>query len=334
MSTKQSKPVRTLWFNSDRTQHFLIPDDYQLPEGQYVLHSRDGRQRHVAVDAVGRFRVQADAVEAWAQQELGRVLAELGGNLRRAFASVPPEGVPTDTPATPGLDLLAAITKTPRADLDTGALGGALKRYLGDIGSTVADAMSGDPARIEQSKARMAEWSATLREHGTEVGGPEPAAGTAPETGTGVGAASAEADKEPQQPPGKPDPSGIAASLHALAEQFRQRADALAAARVHTAAPPTTSTTGPNQETAAHRTGDPTQASSAVRAGVVDDESAGPAGSGDTGHATDGPSASPSPAEIQAAAIEALATGLEDAAGDAAARLRAQAARLRAGPQR
>lgn len=291
-------PPSTLWSDEHRNRLFLIPEGIELPIGELRLRTSRGRDRWVQPSAVLPYEVDANVANTWVQVELSNISRQLAGNLRNSLASAQrsesPQNAPPDNPATPGLDLFAAITETPRADLDTGALGAALKRYFGDIGGTVADAVSGDPARIARAKVRMAEWSATLREHGTEVSEPQPADGPTPETGATAGAAPAGAATQPPRPPDARDASGFAARLRELAEQFRRRADALATAREGGAMPP-----------AAPQAGEPTSAA-------------------------DQPEP-PSSAETQAAALEALAAGIEDAAGDAAARLRAHAARLRRG---
>lgn len=322
-----------VWFSLDRTRRFLVPEQVSLAEGGYPIRDLTGQQRAVDPVQLGNFEVSVAAADAWAKAELGRVLRAFGGNLRRSFASVPPSAdgpaYPPEAPVTPGLDLLAAITNTPRADLDAGALGAALKRYFGDIGATVADAVSGDPACIDRAKERMAEWSATLREHGTEVGEPQPTAGAAPDAGRAADAASARAATEPQEQPGTVDGSGFAARLRELAEQFRRRADALAAAQDRVTTPPAAPEVGPGDPPSPAEAAQPT---SAARLEPVAAE----------GRAQTTPSASSaapafdqsepsSRAETQAAALEALAAGLEDAAGDAAARLRARASRLRRG---
>lgn len=293
----------SLWRTTDGIRAFLIPDGTVLLPGELTI-KQARLVRSVDPEAIADFEVSTEQAERCLREQLGRVLRTLGGNLRRSFtsgaavdavASSPIKDRLADVQVTPGLDLLAAITGTPRADLDAGggAVVEALKRYASDLGGTVAGAVSGDAGRIASAKERMAEWSATLRAHGTEVadGGPAkpvrsaspPPAGpkgsepdpTEPESATAAGSRSSATQAD----------SGFAARLNALADDFRRRADALAAAREDGAPTP-------------------------------------------TGEATDAQRpAAPNP--TAAAALEALAQGLEDSATDAAARLRRTAARLR-----
>lgn len=263
-----------LWFSLDRSRRFLVPEQETLAEGGYPIRDLAGQQRAVDPVQLGAFEVSVAAADAWAKAELGRVLRALGGNLRRSFASVPPPANgPPDAPVTPGLDLLAAITDTPRERLDTGGLGEALRGYLGDLGQTIDDAASGDGERIARARARMKEWAATLRAHGTEV----PMADA-------TGPVPSRSEPEPAADTGEGQGAGLAARLHGLAAEMRRRADGLAAAR------------------------------------------AGVSGSAPR------PSPSDPARDAQAAAaLEALAEGLQGAAGDAAAQLRATALRLRGG---
>lgn len=331
-----------LWYNPERTRHFLIPAGLRPSSGDYLLRDAGGNELLVDAVAMAPFEISAAAADAWTKNELGRVLRTLGGNPRRSFPSVPapeqPGNASADAPATPGLDLLAAITGTPRADLDTGALGAALKRYFGDVGGTVADAVSGEPARIARAKVRMAEWSAILRAHGTEVGEAAPA-------GTPSG-------RVPTSEPGAPEPAaggtatesdsgrpvgevgGLAERLHALAEDFRRRADALAAARETRPGAAATPETRCADKSSASGVGQPAAAVRLDRAATEAQATGEPSEATGTAGSADGPAATGQPSSAshgytQAAALEALAEGLEDAATDAAARLRAYAETLR-----
>ncbi|MCU0834372.1 MAG: hypothetical protein MUC77_08045 [Chromatiaceae bacterium] len=339
---KSGMPPSTLWSDEHRKRLFLIPEGIELPIGELRLRTSGGRDRWVQPSTVAPYQVSADVACAWAQAELSSVSRQLGGNPRRSFPSVPapeqPGNASADAPATPGLDLLAAITGTPRADLDTGALGAALKRYFGDIGGTIADAVSGEPARIARAKVRMAEWSAILRAHGTEVGEAAPA-------GTPSG-------RVPTSEPGAPEPAaggtatesdsgrpvgevgGLAERLHALAEDFRRRADALAAARETRPGAAATPETRCADKSSASGVGQPAAAVRLDRAATEAQATGEPSEASGTTGSADGPAAtgqpeSPSHGYTQAAALEALAEGLEDAATDAAARLRAYAETLR-----
>lgn len=75
---------------------------------------------------------------------------------------------PQKSGATPGLDLLADITGTPRESLNTdyAAVGRALRSYLENMAGTTSDAVSGEPDRMKAARERMWQWAEILRKHG------------------------------------------------------------------------------------------------------------------------------------------------------------------------
>ncbi len=122
----------------------------------------------------------------------------------------------------PGLDLLAELSRTPRQSLegDLGAIVWALGAYFKDIGITVADAISGDPARAARAQELMACWRAALGEAPDQQGEPGDAM---PEKPADPEAADERVAAEQATEWAEP--------LRRLAEQLRLRADAIAAAR-------------------------------------------------------------------------------------------------------
>ena len=176
--------VQRLWFTRDRTRRFLIPVSAELPEGVDTLVTATGQQRQVAMADVLPYEVSAEEAQAWAKQELASVARQLKdanpfqrrdpAPEQQQGGDRPPEG---SAPSTPGLDLLADFTRTPREELagNDGAIGRALGKYFRDIGSTVADALSGDSARKEQAEQRMGQWADRLRAHGIAAPDMKPA---------------------------------------------------------------------------------------------------------------------------------------------------------------
>ena len=51
---------KTLWSNHDRTRFFLIPDDRELPGGDFELKTITGRQQHTLENAVIEFEISRD----------------------------------------------------------------------------------------------------------------------------------------------------------------------------------------------------------------------------------------------------------------------------------
>jgi hypothetical protein len=315
-----AKPFRqALWSSPDRTRQFLIPDALELPPGELLLRTATGREWRVDPAAIGPYEVSEEEAVAWAKASLEAVMRQLGAGLREAIggSAVPrslegatemeaPAPGPGPVSPTPGLDLLADLTGTPRGGLagDYGAIGRALRTHLGELGSAALDAVGGDPARMAAARERMDRWTETLRAHG--IGGPSEAQpGAVPEESppTSAWAAGARTDRvaEPPEAAGREPgdrPDGITARLRDLAEAFSRRADALAGAR-----------------------------------GSGHLQPAGSEGArGDAGKPSSTLGSEPIPAADPARAsamLESVAHGIEGLAGEVAARLRERAAQLR-----
>ena len=170
---------QTLWSDADRTRQFLIPDTLELPSGEFPLHTATGREQRVDPAVLRPFEVSAEKAQAWAKTQLGEVTRRLKAGLKEALLGASERGqgqgresgsTEASQPAspTPGLDLLADITGTPRERLsgDYWTVGQALRNYLRDITETAGDALSGDPARERAARWRMRDWAETLRAHG------------------------------------------------------------------------------------------------------------------------------------------------------------------------
>ncbi len=177
--TPDAELAKTLWTDEPGSRRFLIPDDLELPTGELNLRTATGRERRADPAALAPFEVSAEEAQAWAKAQLGEVgrrLKEgLKGGLFGASKGDPGETRDSDRgragpqqSATPGMDLLADITGTPRERLDGDyrAVGRALREYLQDMSGTAVDAVSGEPDREQAARRRMRGWAKTLRAHG------------------------------------------------------------------------------------------------------------------------------------------------------------------------
>lgn len=176
---------KTLWSDSEKKRHFLIPDSLQLPPGEYQLRTPTGKKRFVDPDALKNFEVSEEEADTWLKEELGDVMRQLGAGLRNTFYGKSHQHQEKNEPKgpgdkqdeekkkslTPGLDLLADMTGTSRESLtgDYQAIGKALRAYMDDIASTIGSSVSGDPKKAASAQERMAAWIDTLRKHDIDV---------------------------------------------------------------------------------------------------------------------------------------------------------------------
>jgi hypothetical protein len=73
----------TLWSDVHRTRFFLIPDDQQLPSGDFVIHTITGRK--LSLDAAGLTSFEITEIEArkWLESQLGNMLDGARGAFER-----------------------------------------------------------------------------------------------------------------------------------------------------------------------------------------------------------------------------------------------------------
>ncbi|WP_200345925.1 hypothetical protein [Halochromatium glycolicum] len=169
--------AKTLWTDETGKRCFLIPDAQELPPGDFALRTAAGRERKVHPDALTSFEVSTEEGVAWTKAQLGTVVGLLKSGLKaRLLGGEKGERASADeqgddarrTSPTPGMDLLADITETPRErfDGDGRAVARALRTYLEDVAETTIDAVSGEPEREQGARQRMRSWAETLRAHG------------------------------------------------------------------------------------------------------------------------------------------------------------------------
>lgn len=70
-----------IWSTADRERHFLIPNEADVPEGEFVLCTVVGRQKEVSEDAVLSYEVSEEEAKAWLKDQLGEVLGEAKNRL-------------------------------------------------------------------------------------------------------------------------------------------------------------------------------------------------------------------------------------------------------------
>ena len=175
---------KTLWSDENKTRHFLIQDNIHLPLADFEIHTATGRTRKVDPEAIKEFEISKEEANAWLKDQFKTVMGQLKTGLKASLFSSSSQNdsvnenkqhkadsAENKKSATPGLDLLADITGTPRKRMDNNysAIGQALKADLKDMTSTVADAVSGEPEQQESAREKMNAWRETLRKHDIKV---------------------------------------------------------------------------------------------------------------------------------------------------------------------
>src|ERR1035437_8378649 len=78
-----SLPPLTLWYDAPRARFFLIPDDEQLPTGDFAIHTITGRKLAVDPAAPTSFEMTEDEAKKWLESQLGNMIDTARGAVDR-----------------------------------------------------------------------------------------------------------------------------------------------------------------------------------------------------------------------------------------------------------
>jgi hypothetical protein len=95
---------KTLWFNGDRTRFFLVPNDQELPSGDFILRRGVSHQMQVDELALQPYEITREAARAYLDSQAEHVLDEAKSSVLNfleqfKLPSPPPDPSPPD-PAT------------------------------------------------------------------------------------------------------------------------------------------------------------------------------------------------------------------------------------------
>jgi len=91
----------TLWFNGDRTRFFLVPNDQELPSGDFILRRGVSHQLQVDELALPPYEVTREAARAHLDSQAEQVLDEAKSSVLNfleqfKLPAPPPEPAPSD----------------------------------------------------------------------------------------------------------------------------------------------------------------------------------------------------------------------------------------------
>lgn len=96
---------QTLWSNHDRTRFFLIPDDREIPNGDFELKTVTGRQEYTFENTVVEFEISRDEAKQWLKEQFGELLSSVRVGITDAIKNW--RSPSTTTPADIDQDLTA-----------------------------------------------------------------------------------------------------------------------------------------------------------------------------------------------------------------------------------
>lgn len=133
---------KTVWSNADRTRHFLIPDDADLPSGDFVLRTVIGRQMEVDEAAAVPYEVSQEEARAHLKEQLGAVMDEaktkLTGFVEHLRARTAELRAEREQAVGDFLDQMRTAAEQTSSE-DVGARGDAIESALHDLSDLITD---------------------------------------------------------------------------------------------------------------------------------------------------------------------------------------------------
>ena len=179
--------LKTLWSDFTRTRHFLIPDNENLPSGDFILRTLTGRQQQVDPKALEPFEISQEQAKAWLKDQFGQVLQSakgvvmdaLGRGLAKMQEFEPPQGQkspsanerPKEPEPSPGLALLAALSGEPveRLRTDTESIERGIQKIVAELSGIFEDSVAPDNDSLDKAHQRIRTLRTVLKEHGLPV---------------------------------------------------------------------------------------------------------------------------------------------------------------------
>lgn len=73
----------TLWTDPARSRYFVLPDEEQLPPGEFVLRTLTGRELRVEEASAAAFEVSEAEAREWVKAEFGELLDGVRAGVER-----------------------------------------------------------------------------------------------------------------------------------------------------------------------------------------------------------------------------------------------------------
>ena len=172
MTSKQANSI--LWISISRSRYFLIPDNQELPDGDFTVHSLVGEAKKVNPHMLAPFEISKEQAEPHIQAELDKTWQQVKNAFSTltdfAAAAQGKAASKAQSPNSMGSSIASLLGISPE-ELESNP--NAVKQSLNTIASSFRDifkgAISEDPAHLEAARNRMSALRQHLKKQGVEV---------------------------------------------------------------------------------------------------------------------------------------------------------------------
>ena len=79
---------KTVWRTEEGTRYFLVPDDAELPAGEFAIRTVTGRHCKTSEEAVRSFEISEEQATEWLKLQFGNFLDGLRGAAEGFIAKI------------------------------------------------------------------------------------------------------------------------------------------------------------------------------------------------------------------------------------------------------
>ncbi|WP_413167570.1 hypothetical protein ACL6C3_12930 [Capilliphycus salinus ALCB114379] len=169
----------TLWTDSTRSHYFLIPNDRELPNGDFILFTLNGSEKQVDATALTSFEISESEAKAYLQTEMNQAFEEAKNAFSNfmAFSTQTSQDVssnptPSSEKSQSAQTLISSLLGVSYEELQNNpeTAQTAFQNVYTELKQLLGESTSTNPAKVEEARARMRSWREKLELQGIKVG--------------------------------------------------------------------------------------------------------------------------------------------------------------------
>ncbi len=169
---------RSLWIDSTRSRYFIIPDNQEIPFGDFLLCTLKGNEKNVDATALTPFEITESEAKAYLQAEMNQALEEAKNAFSNfmAFSTQKSQAAPSnpspsseDTQSTQNLvSTLLGVTPEELQNNPEAVQTAFLNVYT-EFKELLGASTSKNPAEVEAARSRLQSLRETLSTQGINI---------------------------------------------------------------------------------------------------------------------------------------------------------------------
>jgi hypothetical protein len=166
----------SLWINATRTRYFLIPDDQEIRNGDFILYTLTGDEKKVDPAALESFEIAQEEANSHLQTEMSKAMEQAKSAITNLLTfgtqagshKAPSAPSPAANQTQEGLNIISALLGVPPEELQNNpeAAKDSLGKLLLGLKTIVEGATTQESEQIEYLRTQMQTMQERLEEQG------------------------------------------------------------------------------------------------------------------------------------------------------------------------